>query len=582
MVRVGLFLLGCASLALLIGPFVQVIANPATEPETSIRNTLAIQCAMEKASYLLLQCETKKAVEVLEESLARVNGKHEYLKLLRKAYRTYIQELWVANQTSLAQQYLERLSILDSTAASDPTLRPTPRQKNFSDSSPLPQTAATGPAKIESTGPPDAVPLPKPAEAKTASVLQTLPGPKPTTARGKIEDPFDLSYENAKQKAQNAHNAQLANSLLAKAEAEYAQQRFAPAYDLFLKANQADPKVVVGTAKDRWIYCRLHLIVEELNRQNLDSARLPGLRSAVQDSLAMNPAPKLADTARWLLKQIEDRQKGVPAQVTAEPVAVQHHSRNAQGWQIAETANFRVYHTQGRDFAEKAARIAEQTRTDMFRKWFSSPAEAWNPKCELYLHTTANDYSRVTGVPSNSPGHSRIENDRLTGRIVGRRMDLHCENPTLLQAILPHETTHVVLAGQFGRHAVPRWADEGMAVLTEPADKIEQHRRNLLRSRQEGQLFSVRELMTLQEYPNGRRIGAFYAQSVVLVEFMSKLRGPQVFSQFLRDGLNDGYETALRKHYNVRDFNELQERWTQDISAQLTDVNAAGYAGQVK
>ena len=45
--------------------------------------------------------------------------------------------------------------------------------------------------------------------------------------------------------------------------------------------------------------------------------------------------------------------------------------------------------------------------------------------------------------------------------------------------MLPHEATHVVLAGQFGDQPVPRWADEGMAVLTEPRDKIDRHLRNL-------------------------------------------------------------------------------------------------------
>ena len=35
----------------------------------------------------------------------------------------------------------------------------------------------------------------------------------------------------------------------------------------------------------------------------------------------------------------------------------------------------------------------------------------------------------------------------------------------MLEAILPHETTHVVLAGMFGNHDVPRWVDELFAGL---------------------------------------------------------------------------------------------------------------------
>ena len=73
-----------------------------------------------------------------------------------------------------------------------------------------------------------------------------------------------------------------------------------------------------------------------------------------------------------------------------------------------------------------------------------------------------------------SPGHSSIRTDGP--RVLSRRIDLHCGDvPNLLAAVLPHETTHVTLAGQFGDRPVARWADEGMAVLTEPREKVERH-----------------------------------------------------------------------------------------------------------
>ncbi len=101
--------------------------------------------------------------------------------------------------------------------------------------------------------------------------------------------------------------------------------------------------------------------------------------------------------------------------------------------------------------------------------------------------------------------------------------------------------------------------------MTEPKEKIDQHRRNLARSHREGALYNVRDLMNMHDYPQGRQIGAFYAQSVVLVDFLTSLKGPQVFAAFLREGLDTGYEQALRKHYGLRDFNELQSRWNQQV-----------------
>ena len=77
------------------------------------------------------------------------------------------------------------------------------------------------------------------------------------------------------------------------------------------------------------------------------------------------------------------------------------------------------------------------------------------------------------------------------GRIVSRRIDLHCDDPNAFVGVLPHETTHAVLAGRFGPGRLPHWADEGMAVLSEPRDRIDLHLHNLPQHRSSGELFAV-------------------------------------------------------------------------------------------
>jgi len=101
-------------------------------------------------------------------------------------------------------------------------------------------------------------------------------------------------------------------------------------------------------------------------------------------------------------------------------------------------------------------------------------------------------------------------------------------------------------------------------VLTEPAAKIAQHRQNLLRCHQQGLLFGLKELMVLQDYPEPRRVGAFYAQSVMLVDFLTNQKGPIVLTSFVRDGLRDGYEAALQRHYGMN-FAQLQQLWNQQV-----------------
>ena len=153
---------------------------------------------------------------------------------------------------------------------------------------------------------------------------------------------------------------------------------------------------------------------------------------------------------------------------------------------------------------------------------------------------------------------------------------MRCDHQNMLETVLPHETTHVVLAGMFGPHAVPRWADEGIAVLTEPSDKVQQHRQNLIRSHQEGQLFRVVELLQMEDYPQPRRIGAFYAQSVSLVDFLTRQRGPRVLTEFLRDGLREGYELSLRRHYGWS-FSDLETTFGQHVLGESQRLAGASF-----
>lgn len=517
------------SIILLLVVGLAVRANPpAGDPEQGLQNTLLVQRALEQARlHLFEKGDSRKAVEILEEHLPRINGNATYLKLLRDAYRTYIKDLLLVRQGGMARKYLERLSILDRSAVNDPALK-----------------VAGG-------------------EDKTMA--------RPTTVRAKLDDdPFDPAYRlnmapTPGKVTAAAGSSDQARQYLTRADVEFSERRYAQAKSFYEMAYQADQSVTADS-RQRWGYCKLSHVVEQLKQKDLPPQSLSSLQQEVR--LAMEMSPGLKDTGTWLLREIDRRSRTAgDAAFTADgKIAVRHLGRNAQGWQVAETTRFRILHNQSPELVEKVATVAERTAGDMHRKWFGGEAAAWNPKCDLVLHATANDYTRLTGVAGHSPGHSRMEID-TGGRVAGRRMDLRCDMPGMLEAVLPHETTHVVLAGQFGRHHVPRWADEGMAVLSEPRDKIEQHRRNLVRNQRD--LFTVRDLMNLQEYPQPRRISTFYAQSVVLVDFLSQQRGPQVFAAFLREGLDRGYEAALQKHYGYRGFDDLQVRWNQQLRAEI-------------
>jgi hypothetical protein len=511
-----------AAAAAILIPIAGAAGGPPQERE-SVATSLEVQKALQLGRELVVKGNYEAAVHVLEEKITCINGSREYLAVLREAYRGRVKELRLANKDAEAEVYNRRLLILDPGAALDgATARAT---------APQTQVAQT-PTKSDS-------PPPKPLFR-----LQSEQDAKPA-------DQFQQA------------NTQQARQLLDQAEQEYAKDRFLPACKLYEQAYKTD-RAATADCLERWGYCKLFAVVERMNHPPEGGVPYGDLEREVRLAMSLAPA-KLEGAGQDLLRRIQERRRGGEnslAQTGEEKpptIAVQHQERSANGWAVAETANFRVYHNQPRELAEKAAQVAERTRTEMLRKWFAESNEAWPQKCELFLHATAQDYAQATGVPPNSPGHSEIRAEGT--RVLLRRLHVHCDNPNMLIAVLPHETTHCVLAGKFGDKPVPRWADEGMAVLTEPREQIDRHLRNLPKHSQERHLFYLRDLMRLDEYPEPRRVGAFYAQSVSIVEFLSKQKGPPTFARFLADGMQGSYEEALRRHFGYQDFNDLEQRW---------------------
>jgi hypothetical protein len=325
----------------------------------------------------------------------------------------------------------------------------------------------------------------------------------------------------------------------------------------------------------------------------------PDLEQEVRLALELAPQHEsLTSYGNYLLREIASRRGGTVSEThPQEPaVGVRHSGSNGEGLYLAETDNFRIFHNQSQQFVEQVAQVAERTRARVQQKWFGHVEEPWSLKCDLYLHATAQDYGRATGK-YNLPGHStlRIEN----GRLIIRRIDVHCEDPdNLLSAVLPHETTHAILAGTFGDQLLPRWADEGMAVLTEPRPKVERHLDNLARCRQDGHLIPLEDLMGLDDYPRKPHyIGAFYAESVSLVEFLSNQKGSQEFTSFLQDGLRYGqakavelstqrgsqnvasflpegmrygFQKALEQHYGYQSYAQLEKAWGKSAFGERT------------
>jgi hypothetical protein len=254
------------------------------------------------------------------------------------------------------------------------------------------------------------------------------------------------------------------------------------------------------------------------------------------------------------------RAQTAPARTQAdEPRIAVTHGDERDDWYVAETANFRLFHRHSRALAESVLRTAEQTRTAQMRKWFGRVGDNWRPKCSLYLYPNGHAYAEATGAPVQ-PGGGHTDIQAEGGRVLSRRIHIHGTRGFLLKGVVPHEVTHAVLAGRLGRERVPRWADEGMAILAETQSHIDVHFRQLPHWRAQEELFSTRGLIEMRDYPERRSLGVFYAQSVSLVDFLSRQKGAECFADFVRDGVREGYAASLRKHYDWS-FVELDRRW---------------------
>jgi hypothetical protein len=126
---------------------------------------------------------------------------------------------------------------------------------------------------------------------------------------------------------------------------------------------------------------------------------------------------------------------------------------------------------------------------------------------------------------------------------------------------LPHELTHALLEGRFATGDLPRWADEGMALVADSASKRAAHQRDLHQTLHGGRQLRMVELLQLVDYPQDERLGIFYGQSLSVVEFLLDRGGRQKFVEFIQRSIRSGYDSALQSTYGVPDVAHWETLW---------------------
>lgn len=301
--------------------------------------------------------------------------------------------------------------------------------------------------------------------------------------------------------------------------------------------------------------------------------RLPGLLGRARAAAPRPPAAPAGAGQTLSLPAQPDSQEAAPAKgVDGPAAAADPPGADPVSWHVYESANFRVFHVDSAA-ALQASQAAEAVRSTQAKRWGSTATRStWSPKCDIYLYPTPKDFARMTGQPETSPGFSTMG---VNGnRIIARRVNLRADHPQLLTAILPHEVTHVVLADLFTEKQIPRWADEGMAVLAEPVSEQLSRAGDLAAPLDQGRLFKLSELMAI-DYPNAESWALYYAQSVSLTQFLVASGTPEQFVGFVRTAQREGIEQALRDFYQIEGFPDLEKRWRSYARRQLATITAA-------
>jgi len=242
-------------------------------------------------------------------------------------------------------------------------------------------------------------------------------------------------------------------------------------------------------------------------------------------------------------------------------------SYNHGRWFVIETDNFQICSDGSESCARHLARHAEALRTELTLKWFGKASpEALAPKCQIVLHSSRASYTGAVGRGSTRTVGSSLV-DIKPGRIRSRRIDLLGGQTEFLTAALPHELTHVVLKERFPATQLPRWADEGMAMLADTEAKQNRHRNDLRNALKHRTIFNLAALVTMEEYPRSDRWGTFYGQSVSLTKFLVMQRTPEQFVRFIVRSTAKGYDAALQECYGIAGVGELDRKWRLHLNS---------------
>ncbi len=256
----------------------------------------------------------------------------------------------------------------------------------------------------------------------------------------------------------------------------------------------------------------------------------------------------------------------------AEPVGIQFRGPNF------------VVHAPTQVMARVIASEAEYHRQTLALKWFGEELPNWPKPCVIRF---------TSGLGGNGGAGSFTFGKNADGKQVMRtaEMELRGDFMATLTSTLPHEVMHALLASHFGK-PIPRWADEGVAVLCESEYEQANHDAKLRELLSAGRGLRLKVLLPLGEYP--KDMMALYTQGHSVVRFLVHQSGPvgvpllkdiphvgglfknggadrhQRLLAFLHLGMKENkaesWRKAAKEVYGFESVDALEEAWLEWLS----------------
>lgn len=212
------------------------------------------------------------------------------------------------------------------------------------------------------------------------------------------------------------------------------------------------------------------------------------------------------------------------------------------------TPNF-VVEAPTAEMARAIGTHAEKYRRELAVDWFGRKLPSWSRRCPIVVD------------PGEMPAQGSTSFSLIGGEFSRWKIVVRGPYGDILHSVLPHEVSHAVFATHFGR-PLPRWADEGAAMLAEDESEQRRHRlmiRDRIETTSAGYL---RRILGMHSYPSGAQsMIDLYVTGYSLTAFLVEKAGRADYVRFLKQGVRIGWDSALKRIYDYQTIEALERDW---------------------